>query len=176
MSRGSAIAFAVVLLATSPAPAAISSTDLIEHGKEQDGHEVEFVGEVIGDAMARGDHLWVNVSDGSNSALGVWAAESAWPTIRFYGSGDARGDTVRVRGIFSRSCAEHGGDMDLHATSVVVVAPGAPTPHAVRGPRVVAAVALLAASLVTFLLWKRRERRPAEPATRPSSDSRRPAR
>jgi hypothetical protein len=159
MSGGSAVAFAVVLLASSPVIAAVSSGELIERGKEYDGREVEFEGEAIGDAMARGDHVWVNVSDGSNSALGVWATESVWPALRFYGSAEARGDVVRVRGIFSRACAEHGGDMDIHATSVVVLTPGAPTSHPVSMRRVVAAAVLLAASPVLFLLWKRREKR-----------------
>jgi hypothetical protein len=176
MSSRAAIAFALALLASSSARAGVSSTELIERGKEYDGREVEFVGEAIGDAMARGEHVWVNVSDGSNSALGVWAAESAWPALRFYGAAEARGDVVRVRGIFSRACAEHGGDMDIHATSVVVLTPGAPTPHEVSLRRMVAAAVLLAASPVLFLLWKRREKRLSEAATRPSSDSRRPAR
>jgi hypothetical protein len=169
MSKRAAVAFAVALLASSPGRAAVTSAELIEHGREYDGREVEFVGEAIGDPMPRGDHLWVNVSDGSNSALGVWVAGNDWPAIRFYGSADARGDVVRVRGIFSRSCAEHGGDIDIHAASVVVVEPGAPTPNEVRSERIWLAVALLGSSLVTFLLWKRREKRMRAEEGRPGS-------
>lgn len=169
MSIRFSVAFAVALLASGPARAAVSSTDLIEHAKEYDGREVEFVGEAIGDPMARGDHLWINVSDGPNSALGVWVARDAWPAIRFYGSGSARGDVVRIRGIFSRSCPEHGGDSDLHAASVVVVAPGMPTPHEVEGRRIWLAAVLLGTSLVTYVLWKRREKAVRAEEGRPGS-------
>jgi hypothetical protein len=162
--------FGVWLALTGDASAQVSSTDLIEHAADHSGREVEYVGEVIGDPMVRGDHLWVNVSDGQN-ALGVWVARKLLPPIRRYGSYQARGDVVRVRGTFFRACPEHGGDLDLHASSVVVVRPGAPTPHGTEDSSIRLAGLLLATSIGSFLSWRRREKavRAAQAATRPEA-------
>lgn len=139
------------------AHAQVSSVDLIEKAADLDGREVEFHGEAIGEPMRRGDHVWINVNDGSN-AVGVWAEGRAAAVVRWYGSYRARGDTLLVRGVFHRSCPEHGGDFDIHASEVSVLISGTASHHPVAPPRWIAAAVLLAAALVLHALWRRRER------------------
>jgi len=146
------------LLAAGPAPAQVSSGELIEHAAQHSGQPVEYVGEVIGEPMIRGDHLWLNVSDGQN-ALGVWVAVRDLPPIRGYGSYEAHGDVVQVRGTFQRACPEHGGDLDIHAASIVVVQPGTTTTHETKDSSLVLAGLLLLTSVGSFVLWRRRERK-----------------
>jgi LPXTG-motif cell wall-anchored protein len=167
MSRILGALAGVCLTLAGEASAQVSSADLIEHAAQHSGQPVEYVGEVIGDPMIRGDHLWVNVSDGQN-AIGVWVARRDLPPIGRYGSYQARGDLVTVRGTFFRACPEHGGDLDLHASSVVVVRPGAATPHDTEDSSIAWAGVLLATSIVSFLLWRRREKavRAAQAASR----------
>jgi LPXTG-motif cell wall-anchored protein len=155
---------ALLLLRPAGVSANVSSTELIEKGATYDGKQVEFIGEVIGDAMHRGDHLWVNVSDGSNSALGVWVARDAFPAIRHFGTYRARGDVLRIQGLFHRACAEHGGDMDLHAATIAVVRPGATTREEVDETSLILSGVLLLTSLVAFLLWRRREKAVRSPS------------
>lgn len=101
-----------------------SSAALIAHAKEYDGTEIQFRGEAIGDVLVRGSGAWVNVSDGSNSAIGVYMSAKDAQTISVLGKYDEKGDTLLVTGTFHRACAEHGGDMDLHASRVQIVEKG----------------------------------------------------
>ena len=137
--------------------AQVSSSSCFEGAVRFDGQAVRFRGEVIGDVMSRGDHVWLNVSDGQNT-LGVWIAGAALPALRHVGRYDARGDVLDLQGVFHRACPEHGGDMDLHAETAMATA-GAPTPHAVDTTRLVVAGVLLLASLATWLGWKLREKK-----------------
>jgi hypothetical protein len=151
------LSLAIFLSVTLRLSAQIASADLIEKAKELDGVTVDFSGEVIGDAMARGDHVWINLSDGAN-AIGVWLPRGLLSSIRYLGSYGVRGDTLRVRGVFHKDCPDHGGDMDIHASAVFVVSEGAPVRHEIKAARIIAAAALLPASLAAFLWWRRRER------------------
>ena len=135
----------------------VGSAGLIERAKELDGREVNFVGEAIGEPMRRGDHVWLNLLD-SGGAIGIWAKRAYLPAIRFFGSAAARGDTLRVRGIFHRSCQEHGGDLDIHAMALEVVARGELTPVTLHGGRMALAAGLLLAAAVAFLLWRARQK------------------
>jgi hypothetical protein len=137
--------------------AQVPSPELIDKGRALDGKEIEFTGELIGDPMVRGDHVWVNVSDGAN-AIGVWLPRTLLPSVRFWGSYRARGDTIRVRGVFHRSCPDHGGDMDIHGSAVEIVSIGRPTEHRIGYVPVLSAVLLLFCSPAVFLLWRKREK------------------
>lgn len=117
----------------------LSSRDLIENAEEYDGREVIFRGEVVGDVMVRGDYAWVTVNDdrysvealkeagklrGGNSGLGVWLPAAEADQVTVVGRYDTVGDYVEVRGAFNADCVEHGGDVDIHASSLEVLAPG----------------------------------------------------
>jgi hypothetical protein len=101
----------------------ISSTELINNAKEYDGKSVVYAGEAIGDVMARGDFVWVNINDGEN-AIGVWLDKELAREIQFTGSYRAKGDLLEITGVFHRSCIQHGGDMDIHAQEIRKISPG----------------------------------------------------
>lgn len=136
---------------------AVSSNDLIENARSLDGGVVCYTGEVIGDILKRGDHTWLNISDGNN-AMGVWVETALLDEITTPGRYGEHGDEVRVTGVFHRACAEHGGDMDLHATQIELLYAGYPTAHRVQPWQLIAALVFTAADAVAAvgLLRKRR--------------------
>lgn len=134
----------------------VTSGDLIDHARDYDGREVVFSGEVIGDIMVRGGHTWINVSDGNNSAIGVWAETGDMEGIGLAGRYDTRGDIVRVTGVFHRACAEHGGDLDIHADKVELVRKGYGISHPVDTLKVAVAVALFAAAVFAGFFIRRK--------------------
>ncbi len=135
----------------------VGSAGLIERARELDGREVVFVGEAIGEAMRRGDHVWLNLLE-SGGAIGIWVRRADMPAIRYFGSASARGDTLRVRGIFHRSCPEHGGDLDIHALGLEVVAQGELKRETLHAGRMALAAGLLLAAAAAFSLWRARQR------------------
>lgn len=102
----------------------VSSADLIDRAAELDGRTVTFTGEAVGDLLRRGSHVWVNLSDANNSAVGVYMSAADAAQIRLLGRYGVKGDVVAVTGVFQRACAEHGGDLDIHAERVTIAAPG----------------------------------------------------
>jgi len=106
----------------------ISSTELINNAKLYDGKTVVYEGEAIGDIMVRGQFAWVNLNDGKN-AIGIWLGKDLTTDILYTGSYKAKGDWIEVVGVFNRACAQHGGDLDLHAKSIRKTSPGRQTPE-----------------------------------------------
>lgn len=139
-----AILVPLALLAAVPASAeepAIgpSSTELVERPGDYDQEIIEFEGEAIGEAMVRGDHAWIHLNDdaykyknveegarlgGFNTGMSVWISANQLRDDGIYGDYRHEGDIVRVAGVFNAACAEHGGDMDLHATGLELVTSG----------------------------------------------------
>lgn len=109
----------------------IPSSELISRAKDYDGKTVVFEGEVIGDIMKRGDYAWINVRD-ANNAIGIWISAKLTKDIAYTGSYKAKGDWIEVAGVFHRACAEHGGDLDLHALSLRKVSSGRPNAELVN--------------------------------------------
>ncbi|NLH63198.1 MAG: DNA-binding protein [Erysipelotrichaceae bacterium] len=101
----------------------VSSNDLIDRAKELDGQTIVYSGEAIGTIMKRDDVTWVNVNDGDN-AIGIDMSEEQAQQIQHLGGYGAVGDTIEIVGVFHRACSEHGGDLDIHATSVKVLSAG----------------------------------------------------
>jgi len=125
----------MILLLLMASPSSVSgeeagSVQLIQQAKDYDEREIVYSGEVIGDILRAGDHVWLNVSDG-RSAMGVWVTAELAGAVEIPGRYSQRGDVIRVTGRFSRACPEHGGDMDLHAQSLVLLERGFPVGHAV---------------------------------------------
>jgi len=100
-----------------------TSSDLLNNAKQYDGKIITYKGEVIGDVMIRGDHAWLHVNDGS-IAIGIWAPKTMIQDIGYIGDYHKKGDIVEVSGIFHRSCLEHGGDLDIHASEIKKIASG----------------------------------------------------
>ncbi len=157
MSAMKRVVSLVLSVCSSMALAQVTSTDLVEKTREIEGREIVFTGEVVGEAMRRGDHVWINVNDGA-SAIGVWAKRETVSSIGSFGSYRHRGDRVAVRGVFARSCPQHGGDMDIHAATVSLVEAGMPITHRVDVRRVIIGVGLLCTSLAAYLVWRRRKK------------------
>lgn len=129
----------------------LTSLDLINNAKQYDGHVVSYQGEVIGDAMIRQGHAWVNVYDG-NAAIGVWGPISLIEDIHYYGDYHKKGDIVEVSGIFHRSCIEHGGDLDIHASGISKISPGNPIVHTTSAKKVHVAISSLMLVLLFYAL------------------------
>ena len=151
---------ALLLLAT-PAVAladgnAVDSNDLIDHAKDYDNQIVVYEGEVIGDILNRGDHAWLAIFDGNNT-ISVYVTAGQAKQISTVGGYGKQGDTVRIEGVFHRACAEHGGDLDIHANSMVVLSPGSDVAMPVSRLIAILACALpLPAAGLLLLVWKKR--------------------
>ncbi len=127
----------------------LTSRELLEQAAQYDGRSITYSGEVIGEIMRRGEFYWVNISDGEN-ALGVWVNSGQAKEISFTGSYKTRGDSLEVIGIFHRACAEHGGDLDIHAQSVRKVSAGRVVKEKLNSDKVNLSLVLLGA---LFLVW-----------------------
>ena len=151
----------VLLLLVVPAAAladgnAVGSNDLIDHAKDYDNQTVVYEGEVLGDILNRGNHAWLAVYDGSNT-IGVYVTAEQAAQITVVGGYGKHGDSVRIEGVFHRACAEHGGDLDIHADSLQVIAVGAAVQMPVSRLLMILAIALpLPAAVLLLLVWKKR--------------------
>ncbi len=135
----------------------VSSNILIEQSKAYDGKEVEFQGEVIGEIMKRGDFAWINLLDNFN-AVGIWVRRANLNLINFAGDYQHKGDIILVKGIFHRACPQHGGDLDIHASSISKLESGYATPHRLGKEKTNLAVSLsfLLLALASLLLIRQR--------------------
>ena len=150
-----------------------SSSELVESPEEFDGDVISFTGEAIGEMMTRGDMAWLHLNDdayrdrnveegaplgGYNSGMAVWVPAELTETIATFGDHAHEGDIVRVTGTFNAACPEHGGDMDIHASSLEVVTPGHRVEDPVHPRKLVWAVALSILALGAFLADRLRTR------------------
>ncbi|MFH1678523.1 MAG: DNA-binding protein [Candidatus Omnitrophota bacterium] len=101
----------------------VSSVELIQAGQDYDGKEIIYEGEVIGEVMNRKGGTWVNINDGDNS-IGVWMPTELAAVIEYKGGYKFQGDIIRVNGVFNYACRKHGGDLDIHAVSLLKIKPG----------------------------------------------------
>lgn len=101
----------------------IEINQLIENSIDFDNKEVTIQGEAIGELLERGNYSWVNINDGTNT-IGVWIKTEEAKLIMFWGDYKHKGDIVKISGIFSRDCTEHGGDVDIHNVSLNIIEKG----------------------------------------------------
>lgn len=114
------ISFFFLLTLFSSIALAEDSLTLINNAYSLDGQEVIFEGEAIGDKMIRNNFAWINVEDKFN-AFGIWLPANMVNTVQFMGNYKTTGDYLRIKGIFHRACRQHGGDMDIHASSIEIL-------------------------------------------------------
>lgn len=126
---------------------------LIEQSAALDGTRITIQGEAIGEALERGESGWLNLLD-ATGATGVWVGQSDLARIRFYGDYKHKGDIVRITGEFHRACAEHGGDVDLHAAELQIVEQGHAVTHALSGGKLAAAAALSAVAGLVYVCYR----------------------
>ena len=135
----------------------VNSNDLIDHAKDYDNQTIVYEGEALGDILYRGEYAWLAVSDGNNT-IGVYVTKAQAEQISLVGGYGKRGDTVHINGVFHRACAEHGGDLDIHADSVTILVKGAAVAMPVsRVVAVLAALLPLPAAALLLLVWQRRK-------------------
>lgn len=149
-----------------PSPNEHSSAELVEQPKEFDGTNITFAGEAIGEAMVRGDMAWLHINDdayyvenveegaqlgGYNSGMAVWLPADLADGIEYFGDYKHEGDIIEVEGVFNAACAEHGGDMDIHATALDVIEVGHEVVDEVKPQKVVWAVGLALVALALYL-------------------------
>ncbi len=144
-----AILLGIVFLGGQSFAQAVSSADLIQNAKDYDGKTVVYIGEVIGEVMARGEYAWVNLNDGKN-ALGVWVKKDLAGLIAHTGSYKNIGDLVEVVGEFRRSCLDHGGDLDIHAQSLSLIKSGYGVADTLSARKLKAAYSL---GTILIILW-----------------------
>lgn len=160
-----ALCWALVAPAVAPALEASTSGELVNGPKRFDGTRVAFEGEAIGEAMRRGESAWLHLNDdaymrenveegaslgGFNSGMAVWVPAGLASRVEVFGDHKHQGDVVRVEGVFNAACAEHGGDMDIHADTLEVIAGGRDVPDPVRPWKGVMAAVLAG---VAGVLW-----------------------
>lgn len=134
----------------------LDGASLIEQAKALNGQDVIFQGEIIGDIMPRQDHYWINVLN-NGTAIGIWISAEQRAAINLSGLYGIQGDEVKIVGRFSQACAEHGGDLDIHASSVEIINKGMIMPQKLNIPRLITAAGLfiLASCCMAFLLKHR---------------------
>lgn len=142
--------FFVVICQAEP----LSSKELIFNAKTHDGAVISYKGELVGEIMVRGDYAWLNLNDGAN-AIGVWTPNEETAGL-LAGSYNARGDVLEVSGIFHRACVEHGGDLDIHAQTVVLVEKGNQIVHQLNAS-IVKFSAILFVALLVLVFWRRKK-------------------
>lgn len=147
----------VMLNLSTPAMAAdvIPINNLIDKSLTYDGQEITVEGEALGEALERGDYAWVNISDGSNT-IGIWMTLDDANKIKHFGDYKDIGDTIRVIGVFSRNCAEHGGDIDIHCSNLKIVSAGHPVVERLSETKVIVSISsvLIAGIALVFYFFK----------------------
>lgn len=143
----------------------VNSASLVENASAWNGHVVTFKGEVIGEAMVRGKMAWIHLNDdaymwknieegaqlgGYNSGHAVWISADLAMKIRFFGDFKQEGDVVKIVGTFNAACPQHGGDMDIHASTLEIVRVGHPVYHVINTSRAIIAGVLLVLALILY--------------------------
>lgn len=148
LGLGVIVAWAPAACAATGAPAgpALSPAAAIAQAGALDGRTVTVAGEAVGDVMFRDRWAWVTIGD-EGVALGVWLSAEQASRVARVGGYASRGDRVAVTGVLHRACPQHGGDLDLHADRLEVVARGGPLSHPVDRLRLLRGAMLLAAGL-----------------------------
>lgn len=103
--------------------AVVPINDLIKDSHAYDQKPIVIEAEVILEVLERDDYAWINVNDGTN-AIGVYLPIEMTKDLDVFGDYNHIGDKVLIEGVFTRNCDEHGGEIDIHATSLTIVEEG----------------------------------------------------
>ncbi len=159
MRRLHTLCIALVLLMVAPgfafaAPMRIDTATIAQADPDLDGVVIVFTGEAIGDSLrAPAGQRWVNVLEGA-TAVGVVADPELFAGIDGFGEWSRTGTRVEVTGVLNIACTQHGGDLDVHASEVRVLAPSEPVERPISPEKGVAALGALALALVLVLRFR----------------------
>ena len=136
----------------------MSAADVVALGGARDGEEVLFEGEAIGDVLRATDGMrWINVLSGG-IAVGVVMSAADADRVTHMGRYGEVGTTLAIRGTYRFGCDEHGGDLDVHATEVTIVAPGGLVDQDPGLWKLPVAAALLVVASVEYAWFRTRRR------------------
>ena len=153
---------AVCLCCSAHAAFALTTiSELVENASSLDSTQVAIEGETLGEALERGNYAWINIGDGTN-AIGVWVERSQIAQIEYYGDYKHKGDTVKITGVFNKSCAEHNGEVDIHCTGIDVVEHGYTVHEEIASSRVIAAVILFITACAVAAVYIKLVKKPRE--------------
>ncbi len=144
--------FLVMSASRSYAAETVTINQLIENTAKYDNLVVTVEGEIIGEALERGDFAWINLNDTTN-AIGIWMKLSDAQQLQYYGDYSHRGDIIKITGKFSRACAEHGGDFDIHSNRIEVVKEGWIVKEIVSSYKIMVTVVLLIIASILLALY-----------------------
>ena len=147
-----AFMFSACLFVPAEAIKTIDINSLVTCAETYDNQTVTVEGEAIGEVLDRGDYAWVNINDGTN-AIGIWMTVSEAETIENFGDYKHIGDTLKITGVFSRNCTEHGGDVDIHCASMEITKSGYRIDDKVSSSKAVAASVLLCSALIIVYIY-----------------------
>ena len=133
----------------------LTFNELVENGKVFDKKQVKISGEAIGEALKRGSYTWINISDGT-LPMGIWMRSEDADKVKGFGDYHNKGDLIEITGTFNRACSQHGGDMDIHADSVVIVEEGGKIVHLLNYRRFNISIGLTVLTLILGALVYRR--------------------
>ena len=138
----------------------MSPADVVEIDRARDGGRVTVEGEAVGEHLrAMGGGRWVNIL-GDETGLGIWVTDEMAEEITYFGDYKNDGDILRFTGTVNIACTEHGGEFDVHATSMRVIEVGAPREHEVQPIKgVIGFAGIVVAAFLWRLYGRRRDRR-----------------
>ncbi|MDP2814785.1 MAG: hypothetical protein Q8S15_05605 [Erysipelotrichaceae bacterium] len=134
----------------------VTINQIIANSHDFDQSVIMIEAEVILEVLERNENAWINVNDGTN-AIGVFLPLSMTADLEVFGDYEHQGDTVRVVGVFSRNCVEHGGEIDIHASSLEVIKQGVKQNHKVPVWKGLLALVGVSMSITALLLHRKRK-------------------
>jgi len=140
-----------------------------------DRRAVVFVGEIVGDVLARDGGAWAQVNDdayalevgpfgahrerrGASTGLAVWLPDGLHEPLSAPGRHGRRGDVVQISGVLRRVDPADGGGITIRATELTILAPAVDIEEPLHRDLALAA-ALAAALALTTTVWARARRR-----------------
>lgn len=153
----------------------VSSDELNDCPADYDGRAVVYEGEVVGALLTRRDGAWVQLNDdvyagdlgplpahrdfrGGNAGIGVFLPAGLVDMVEMVGGPAARGDVLRITGVFHRVDPASGEVAVIRANGAEVRSRGAPIVHEpLRDRRIVGGILALLAAAVTVVFRRGRE-------------------
>lgn len=131
----------------------VSVNELIENSADYNGKSVSITGEAIGECLERGNNSWVNISDGSN-AIGIWMTKEEAAGITYYGDYKYTGDTLAITGIFYEGCKEHGGEPDIHCSTLIISHTGEMKIEKIPAAKILLAAGFTSLALILYMTYR----------------------
>jgi hypothetical protein len=155
------VAFALLTAQSHPALAEPDTTivGLTNAGRQLEGQDVTFQGEVVGDILnAEKGYKWLMLQDGG-ATISVLVAEHEVAKVAHLGRYGQVGTRLEITGEFQVDCPDHDGLTDVHANRVVVIDEGFETESSFTARELeIGALLILVGLCLLVLHWRLRER------------------